>query len=94
MAMIDMNVQGDRDYGPDNYDASPCVYLSEAQCKALGITTPPAAGTTVTLTARAVVQSVTQSMDGDEDDPDVRLSLLLTFVEIGGAPSSSASLYD
>lgn len=91
-----MNVSSDDNdctpYG--DYNTSPCVYLSEAQCAALGITTPPPAGTVMTITARAVAQSVTQSMDDDDDGPEIRMSISLTHMEISAAPSSKVSLYD
>lgn len=93
--MIDMDVGSDCiSASSDDYNTSPCIYLSEAQCKALGITTPPAAGVAMTITARAVAQSVTQSVDDDADDPDTRMTLMLTHLEISAAPSSKASLYD
>lgn len=94
MALIDMNIRDDDSVGSlGDYNESPCIYLTDEQCKALGITSPPAAGTAMMITARAVAQSVTQSVDGDKDDPDIRMSLQLTHMEISGSPSSGGSLY-
>ena len=94
MALTDMNIRDDDSLGSSSdYNESPRIYLTSAQCKALGITSPPAAGTAMTITARAVAQSVTQSVDGDKDDPDVRMGLQLTHMEISAAPSTGGSLY-
>ena len=95
MALIDMNVRSD-DYAsvaPSDYNESPCVYLTDAQCKALGITSPPRAGTVVMISAMAEVQSVTESVDDDDDDPDVRMTLCLTHMELQ-APNASTNLYE
>ena len=95
MAMIDMNVQDDDD-GPMMGDGNccPCIYLSDAQCKALGITIPPAAGAQMMLKAMAVTMSVTQSIDGDADDPDVCMRLMLTHIELGGTAPAGKDLYE
>lgn len=95
MAMTDMNVMDDDD-GPmmSGGDSCPCIYLTDAQVKALGITTPPAAGSMMTITAMAVAQSVTQSVDGDPDDPDICMSLKLTHMSIGSSPGASKNVYD
>jgi hypothetical protein len=96
MALVSMNVKSD-DYAPSSdYDASPCLYLSDEQCKALGITVPPAAGTRVAIQGVAMVQSATQSIDGDDDDPDVRLTLQVTHLAVEGvaeAKNAGTMLY-
>lgn len=96
MALVSMNVQDDSPSaccGSDStYDPSPCVYLTSAQCEALGITVSPGAGTTVKITAIAVVQSVTESAY-DGDDKDISLSLKITDMELGSTSASSAKLY-
>ncbi len=70
---------------------------SDDQCEALGITTPPAAGTKVTISAAAFVCSATQTteQDGDDAGVDVFLELQITDMEIGtAAPQTDArSLY-
>lgn len=97
MALVSMNVQDDddtaSDSGPEStYDPSPCVYLTSAQCEALGITVSPGAGTTVKITAIAVVQSVTESAY-DGEDKDISLSLKITDMELGAVGVSSTKLY-
>lgn len=93
MALVSMNIADDDYVSTTEYDSSPCVYLTEAQCAALGLTTPPAAGTTVMVTARAIFTSVTQRADGEEDDPDVCVSLKITDMQLGSVGSGGASLY-
>lgn len=96
MALVSMNVvddDNDSTTGPESaYDPSPCVYLTSAQVAALGITVSPGAGTTVKITAIAVVQSVTEYVDGDADK-DISLSLKITDMELGPTTTSSAKLY-
>jgi hypothetical protein len=97
MGLVSMNVKDDDDGGccacsPSDYDPSPCVYLTGAQVAALGLTASPGAGTTVKITAVAIVQSVTESAyDGDEKE--ISLSLKITDMELGSAGSGGASLY-
>jgi hypothetical protein len=96
MALVSMNVKSDDYASSSDYDTSPCLYLSDEQCKALGITTPPAAGTRVAIQGVAMVQSATQSIDGDDDDPDVRLTLQVTHLAVGQASdgkSAESTLY-
>ena len=56
------------------------IRLNDDQCEALGITTPPAAGSTMQITAMAFVASATQSteQDGDDTGADVYLELQIT----------------
>lgn len=97
MALVDMNIKDDDSpsyAGPDSeYCQAPHIYLSAAQVKALGITEPPRAGTKLTLRAVACVDSTTESIDGDADDPDVRLTLCLEYVELGAlqAPTDAGT---
>jgi hypothetical protein len=96
MAMVSMNVKDD-DQGaiaPGGYDPCPCIYLNAAQCKALGISTPPRAGMQMTLTAVVEVESVTETDDDDADDADITLRLSMEYAQLGPAPSGSkANLY-
>jgi hypothetical protein len=85
MPMVSMNVQDDEAVRPADYDPCPCIYLNEDQVEALGITTPPEAGTRVKLTCMAVFQSVTQNAMGEDGDKDISLSLKITDMEIGSA---------
>lgn len=91
MALV--SLAQDNDDGPtpnnpieDTYGWGTSISLTADQCEALGLTSPPTAGTRVMVHALAVVQSVTQSVDGDADDPDVRMCLQLTDMEIVSAP--------
>jgi hypothetical protein len=96
MALVSLNVADD-DQGPfqrDPNDNAPRLCLTAAQCAALGITTPPRAGTYLMLTAQCCVASVTEFEDGDDDDPDIMVTLCLEAAEISGSPSSNASLYE
>lgn len=95
MALTDMNVAPDYD-SPSTYSNCPTIYLSEEQCEALGIKTPPAAGTKMSMSAIVKVCSVTASDDGDEageGGPDVRITLEISAMELTSA-TSGASLYD
>lgn len=97
MSLVSMNVQDDDSScacGPSSsYDPSPCIYLSSAQCEALGITASPGAGTTVRITAIAVVQSVTEYAQDADGDKDINLSLKITDMELGSTSPSAAKLY-
>ena len=65
---------------PSPYGYGLRLCLNDDQCEALGIKTPLAAGSTVMVTARAVVTRATESMEADGDDkgPDVSLELQIT----------------
>lgn len=84
------------------YEANPYGYglrirLNDDQCEALGITTPPAAGSKLQITALAFVASATQSteQDGDDTGADVYLELQITDMELGQAerPNPASVLY-
>lgn len=77
---------------PYGYGLSIC--LNDDQCEALGITTPPAAGSTVMITGRAFVKSATQSVEDDGDDTraDVRLELQITDLAIDPVPAGGANM--
>lgn len=93
MTLANMNLRGDYDSmdvsAPDN---RPCVYLNEAQCAALGMGAV-AAGTKVKFSGIATLTRVTQSVDGDADDPDVCATLSIDAMDLGSASSGSA-LYE
>ena len=90
MALVNLDVADD-DSGSGAYPSdhavsqAPCIYLTAAQVKALGITEPPRAGTRMSIQGQCIVESATESIDGDMDDPDVRLSLILEYAELGSA---------
>lgn len=72
----------------DSYGYGLCLDLNDDQCEALGITKPLAAGSVVTLSAKAFVRSATESVEEGEA-PEVRLSLQITDMEIVQARSSA-----
>lgn len=76
---------------PNPYGYGLTISLDEEQCEALGIKTPPEAGTKLKVTALAFVATATQSVEGDGDDagPDVRLTLQITDMELTGAAAAS-----
>jgi hypothetical protein len=84
-------------YEPNPYGDGLRIRLNDDQCEALGITTPPAAGTKVSISAAAFVCSATQTteQDGDDSGVDVFLELQITDMEISpAAPQTDArSLY-
>lgn len=84
-------------YQPNPYGYGLCLQLSEDQCAALGIKTPPAAGAKVGIQAVAFVRSATQSVESDGDDagPDVYLELQITDLglSIGQTDNTASLLY-
>lgn len=86
----EMNIKPDDGPAEGGNDYSPCIYLSSDQCEALGLTKPPAAGTTVKLSAVAVFQIVTQSADNDDSPTDVSATLRITHMELGTMSRPSA----
>lgn len=70
------------------------LYLGDDECEALGIVKALAAGTQVTISAKAIVVSSTQSIDGDDMDTDVSLSLQITDMglESGGVLRNAAQV--
>lgn len=78
------------------YGYGTCINLNDDQCKALGITTPPPAGTMFMVTAQAVAKSVTEEMEGDGEANGVCMSLQLIAMELTPAKTRGAlakSLY-
>ena len=82
---------------PNPYGYGLRIRLNDDQCEALGITTPPAAGTKVMVTAAAFVCEATQRVESDGEDkgPDVFLELQITDMELGAAATQTdaRSLY-
>jgi hypothetical protein len=58
------------------------IYLNEDACEKLGIA-KAAAGTQVTISAKAIVVSSTQSLESDGDDKGTDLSLSLQITDMG-----------
>ena len=106
MALTSMKMDGDdglpccAESNPYGYGLSIC--LSEEQVEALGLdANPPAAGSTVTLRAIAMVRSVTQEAelgdaeeDGETNKIDVRMTLQITDMEVtpGGQAGQAATV--
>lgn len=82
---------------PSPYSYGLRIRLDDDQCEALGIKTPPAAGTKMTIQALAFVCESTQRVeqDGDDAGPDVFLELQITDMDLKGAGSKvdASSLY-
>ena len=101
MALVSMAVKDDDDYYstsmPDNpYGYGLVISLNDAQCAALGITSPPQAGTVVAIEARCIVSSVTQEVEPGEEAPEVCMRLQITDMGLGGVPtdeSAASALY-
>ena len=84
MKLTSLKNAGDVDYctpyTPPNYSGGLCLWLSEDQCEALGITKALAAGTQVKIQAVGIVTTCTESVerDGDDAGPDISLSIQIT----------------
>ena len=100
MAMVSMKTDDSRvEYCESNpYGYGLRIRLNDDQCEALGIKTPPAAGTKVTVNAAAFVCEATQRVeqDGDDAGPDVFLELQITDMDLQlpKSPTREQSLYD
>ncbi len=79
---------------PNPYGYGLCLRLNDDQCEALGIKAPLAAGSTVMVTARAVVTSATSSVeaDGDDSGPDISLELQITDMALKPGGRSSGEI--
>lgn len=95
--MANMNIKSDDMVAPSaDYDASPCIYLTDDQVEALGITGVPLPGKTYQLKVVAVVESVTATAEEADEvaeegsKPDVRLSLKLTDITVVDSGKSIA----
>ena len=74
------------------------IYLCDDDCEKLGITKAMRAGTEVTLQAKAIVVSATESLEADGDDKgnDISVSLQITDMglSVGGVlRNAAATLY-
>lgn len=96
MTMVSMKTGGDYcEAMSSEYGYGTRISLNDEQCEALGITGAPPAGMVFTLTARAVAQSVTQSVEGADEageggKPDVRMELQITDMAL--TPESGKSI--
>lgn len=92
MALVNLDIADDDEgqYPSGNgISQAPCIYLTAAQVKALGITEPPRAGARLSLQGQCIVESATESIDGDMDDPDVCLRLVLEYAQLGAPEGQS-----
>lgn len=93
--MANMNIKGDEPQMPE-YDPSPTIYLNDDQVEALGISGIPQPGTTLALTVKAVVLSVTASQEESDETakegtaPDVRLTLRCADITVADSGKSIA----
>lgn len=89
MALVSMKREKDDDmccggWTPSNYPGGLCLYIDEDQCEVLGLNKALKAGTEVSLSAKAIVTSATESLerDGDDKGTDVSLSLQITDMNV------------
>lgn len=66
-----------------NYGYGLRLYLSGDQCDALGITQALKVGTQVTISAKAIVVSSSQSLEADGDSAGADISLDLQLTDLG-----------
>lgn len=85
MALISMKQESDEHevMGDNPYGYGLQISLSDEQCKALGITVPPAAGTALMMQAKVIVASVTQEVEPGEGETEVYMRLQITDMELG-----------
>lgn len=96
--MASMNIKSDdmasSPVGEAEYDASPCIYLSDDQVEALGIKSATA-GQVLNLKVVAKATRVTSTQEEPDEaaaegnSPDVTLTLCLTDIEVVGTAEKS-----
>lgn len=101
--LVNMKREGDEyeampSYSTEAYPYGLCLYLNEDQCEKLGISKALKPGTQVTISAKAVVTSATESLerDGDDKGNDVSLSIQITDLGVsanGVMRNAAAELY-
>ena len=83
---------------PNPYGYGLRIRLNDDQCEALGIKTPPAAGTVVQIQAQAFVSEAVQRTeeDGDDTGPDVSLELQITdmALQVNDGKTDLQKMYD
>ena len=91
MALVNMAIP---DEAPESYEQNPygyglCIRLNPNQSAALGIMTPPAAGTKMSIHAIAVATRVTEEADLEEgseaSEKEVYLELQITDMELSNS---------
>lgn len=94
MPLVSMKTDESRAYSsePSPYGYGLSIRLNEDQCKALGIVSPPPAGTVYTVEARAVAREVTQEVENvDKPQTEVCMCLQITDLSLGPAPTQGPS---
>jgi len=87
MKMVNLKAEGGEDYccpmPMEQYGYGLRIYLDAEACEKLGITKAVRAGAQVTLQAKAVVVSSTESIDADRDTSGNEVSLSLQITDMG-----------
>jgi len=87
MALVSMKMEQENELEMETneYGYGLCIRLEPEQCAALGITTLPKAGSTITLSAKTTVKRVTEEAGEPEEGDtgnEVYLELQITDMEI------------
>jgi hypothetical protein len=85
-------------YPPPVYPSGMCIYLSDEECEAIGLTAPLPPGTEVNITAKGIVVSSSASVDNDADggEDEVTMSIQITDIDLkenGKLQNAAAMLY-
>lgn len=72
--------------GSNNYPGGLSIWLNDDQCEALGLTKALKPGTEVTLSAKAIVTTSSESLERDGDDAGNDVSLSLQIIEMSVTP--------
>lgn len=92
--LIDMRLDADQSYSGmvccsgDNYPSGLALWLNEDQCEALGLTKALKPGTEVTLSAKAIVTTSSESLERDGDDKGNDVNVNLQITELSVTPGS------
>lgn len=87
MALVSMKTEAEMpSVSQSEYGYGTEIRLNEDQCQALGITTPMAAGTKVSIEAVAFVKSATQTVGDDSEDKAPEVYMCLQITELGLKP--------
>ena len=97
-SLVSMKVKADeeQDYKEPAYGYGLCLYFDEEQLKKLGISSPYAVGTSVNISAKAIVESISERVDLRGDGRDISMVVQITdlLLEKGEVvPNAAAILY-
>lgn len=94
MALVSMRQFEEKAEVEDNpYGYGLCISLSPEQCAALGLTSPPPAGSVMMLSARTEATSVTEAAgESGEGGNEIYLSLQITDLEIQDMQSAATDV--